>query len=251
MKKLLNQILRRFGFVIISVKEVKRHTTAELKSLYNINEYTVAHLRGKSDQGLKQKLINENKTKWLDVGCGGNFEPNFYYVDTFPEAIVSEKDKYFRLDVVNGTEHEFVKIGKYDLIRMQHVFEHFTPEDGLKVLKNLSKVLNPDGYILITTPDLKKFIDLYLAGKIKEDFPFALNRVEKDSPGSFYFSVFAHSVLYQKHLWCYDAEGIIYQLEKAGIFKNIHEIKLDDDLANYPFTHNRPEYDVCVIAQLK
>jgi len=34
---------------------------------------------------LKEKLIKENKTIWLDIGCGKNFEEGFYYLDIKPK----------------------------------------------------------------------------------------------------------------------------------------------------------------------
>lgn len=251
MKKILNLILRKFGLTAYSNKNIKYYTTDQLKEMYQLDEYDIAYLRGKNDGGLKEELKKSNKTRWLDIGCGGNFEDNFYYVDTFPEGMVAQKDKYFRIDIINATDSELEKMGNFDLIRMQHVFEHFTPEDGLRVLKNCAKILNVDGYILISTPDLRKFVHLYLSGKIRDNFNWALQRVGKNDPDSFYFSIFTHSLLTEKHHWCYDAEGLLFQLERAGVFKNIREIKLADLLANVPFTHNRPSEDVCVVAQLR
>jgi hypothetical protein len=48
---------------------------------------------------LKEKLIKENKLRWLDVGSGGNFEEGFHYIDTIPTSIIDEKhrDRYFHL----------------------------------------------------------------------------------------------------------------------------------------------------------
>ncbi len=37
---------------------------------------------------LKELLQQENKLRWLDVGCGGNFEKGFYYLDVFPKGIL-------------------------------------------------------------------------------------------------------------------------------------------------------------------
>ena len=133
---------------------------------------------------------------------------------------------------------------------MQHVFEHFSPEDGLTVLNNCASLLNPEGYLLISTPDLKKYIGFYLTDQIRNNYEWALNRIKKESPNSFYFSVFTHSVKHERHEWCYDAEGLIYQINRTKKFKNIKEITLTDELANIPFTHNRPNEDVCVLAQL-
>ena len=195
-------------------------------------------------------MLNENKSRWLDIGCGGIFGNNFICIDLFPETLVNKKVKYFRIDIINATDTEINKLGKFDLIRMQHVFEHFTPENGIKVLNNCAKLLNKDAYILISTPDLKRYVHLYLSGKINENFDWALKRINKESPNSFYFSIFFHSMLFEEHKWCYDAEGIKYQLKLTQKFKNIQEIKLTDGLASIPFTHKRPNEDVCVIANL-
>lgn len=250
MRRLINKVLQRFGFALYSKRNFRNNTHAELKQAHNLDDIDVASIKGKFGMGLREHLFSENKTKWLDVGCGGNFEEHFFYVDVFPEGMISEKDRYFRTNIINATESELERMGKFDLIRMQHVFEHFTPEDGKKVLFNCAQLLNPGGYILISTPDLKKYIAFYQNGTIRDGFDWALQRVEKDSPDSFFFSVFSHSVSYESHEWCYDAEGLKYQLASTGKFGNIEELTLDHPMANVPFTHNRPHEDVCVLAQL-
>ncbi|MEK7128997.1 MAG: methyltransferase domain-containing protein [Patescibacteria group bacterium] len=202
---------------------------------------------------LKNKLIKERKTRWLDIGCGGNFEDNFYYLDIFPEGIIDSKfrNKYFRIDIVNSPEESFTKLGKFDLVRMQHTFEHFSYEEGKGALKNCAKLLNKDGFIIITTPDLKIHIQKYLNDEYKnwEGFKWWANqRIPENAPNSFYFSIFAHSMPYESHKWCYDFDGLRYQLEFSGEFSDVRELKLNDPLASIPFTHNKPEEDVCIIA---
>lgn len=250
MKKLINRILNQFGYLLISRKALRKRTPPELADLYQIKENSIPVLKSSLNGGLKEKLISEGKSRWLEIGCGGSFEDNFTYIDLFPETLVNKKGKYFRIDIKNLTELDENKLGKFDLIRMQHVFEHFKPEEGLVVLNNCAKLLNHDGYILISAPDLRKYMAMYLQGSIKEDYDWALKRINPDSPDSFFFSMFTHSVPYEEHKWCYDSEGLIFQLNKCGKFKNIEEIKLTDELSNIPFTHNRPKEDVCVIGQL-
>lgn len=250
-KLIVQKFFSRLGVVFYFKKDFLVKTNGELKKIFKIEDYDIAKIKGKINGGLRKHLLNNDKLRWLDIGCGGNFEDGFYYVDVFPENLVSQKDKYFRADIVNLTSFDFEKMEKFDFIRMQHVFEHFTPEDGLLVLGNCSRLLRPGGYILISTPDLKKFVHLYTSGKIRDEFKWARERVDENSPDSFYFSVFTHSVLYEKHHWCYDAEGLIYQLEKTNKFINIEEITLGHDWANVPFTHNRPNIDVCILAQVK
>lgn len=250
MNRLFNKALKKMGYAVLTKRLLKYRSTEEIKSSYTLNDADVAYIRGKLDGGLKEKLTKENKKRWLDVGSGGNLDEEFYYVDTFPESLFGNNGKYFRLDIINANDFQLERLGKFDLIRMQHVFEHFTPEDGIRVLNNCAKLLNKDGYILITTPDLRRFVHMYLSGTINRN-DWSLTRVAKDAPESFYFSVFAHSLLHEQHKWCYDAEGLLYQLNSTVKFYNVREIKLSDDLANIPFTHNRPDEDVCVMGQLK
>jgi len=80
---------------------------------------------------LKEKLISQGKTRWLDIGNGGNFEKNFIYLDILPakKGICN----YFKKDISRLSEDDFRELGKYDLVRMQHAFEHFEFEDVNKI----------------------------------------------------------------------------------------------------------------------
>lgn len=250
MKQLIIKLLDKLGFVLITKRKLSGYQVASIETDHPLLKNKIDFLKAQGNGGIKEKLLSEGKTRWLEIGCGGTFDDNFTYVDLFPDTLVNKKGRYYRMDMVNTTDAALGRLGKFDLIRMQHVFEHFTPEDGLRVLANCAKLLNPNGYILISCPDLRKYIGFYLTGQIHTNFDWALNRIAKDSPNSFYFSIFSHSLLHEKHEWCYDAEGLIYQIAQSGLFKNIEEITLTHPFANIPFTHNRPNEDVCIVAQL-
>lgn len=218
----------------------------------------------KKIMNLKEKLIQEGKTRWLDIGSAENFEPGFYYMDILPlknyktenikDVASLFSDKYFEMDIRSLSDKEVNDLGKFDYIRMQHVLEHFTYEEVQDVLKNCAKLLKKDGIITISVPDLRVHIQNYLNNRYKNWNCFqswAHKRIPKGSPNSFYFSIFSHSMPWEKHKWCYDYEGLEFQLKKSGVFKKIREFKATDELANVPFTHNRPEEDVCVIASRK
>ena len=250
-KKAIINLMDKLGFIVFTKKTIKSYKVANLETAHPLLTDKGNFLKARANGGLRQKLIAEKKIRWLEIGCGGTFDDYFTYVDLFPETLVNQQGQYFRMDMVHATDAALERLGKFDLIRMQHVFEHFTPEAGQTVLENCARLLKDDGYILISTPDLRKYINFYLTGQIRENYDWALNRIPKDSPNSFYFSIFSHSLPFEKHEWCYDAEGLIYQLERTGKFKNIRELLLDDEFSNIPFTHNRPNEDVCVIGQFK
>jgi predicted SAM-dependent methyltransferase len=205
---------------------------------------------------LREQLHANNQTVWLDLGCGQNAaEPGFRYADILPPESVKKsiRDKYAQLDIVNCTPEELAVAGTFDFVRAQHMFEHLTWEDGLQALHNIDHLLKPNGILLLTVPDLRIHIERYLKNDYSEWSPdwlgWAEERVSADAPPSALFSVFAHSKPGEEHKWCYDAEGLLYQLNRSGHFTEIRELPVADPLAEEPFTHNRSNEDLCVIAR--
>lgn len=201
---------------------------------------------------LHDVLISEGRTKWLDIGNGGRFDDGFEYVDILPPS--KKRLKYHKINVIEASDKELASLGKFDLIRMQHFLEHLEFEDGLKLLKRLPLMMAKDSYLLITVPDLRIHIKSYLKGSYNKWGGFgwwAHKRIPLNSPSSFYFSIIAHSMPWESHKWCYDYEGLEFLVRKASKYKNIRNLKVNDKLSNVPFTHNRPEEDVCIIAQKK
>lgn len=205
-------------------------------------------------KNLKTWLLSQNKTKWLDIGSSKLLpDTNFKYLDIFdPGSLANEIKKiYFQVDITKPILND---LGKFDFIRLQHVFEHFTYEEADIVLENISKLLNKNGILLITVPSLDIFISRYITSTIEEIPLFkswANTRILKQSPKSDYFSIFTHSVLYEQHKWCYNQKGLINKINKSNNFVNIKKLHLFHNLSSIPFTHNRPEQDLCVIAKRK
>jgi len=255
--KALNKILNSFGVILIPAREAR--APGHLAKDYGLREYDILRINESINGGLRQHLLESGKRRWLEIGCGGKLEDDFHYIDTYPEGIVdrSARGRYSRVDIVNASTHELEKLGRFDLVRMQHVFEHFTLEDGNRVLQNVGSLLDTGGFLLITTPDLRIHARTYLNGGYKDSArmesynAYARMRVPEDAPNSFYFSVFAHSLQFEKHLWCYDFDGLRYQVTRTGLFEDIQEIGLEHPFASCPFTHNRPEHDVCMLARRK
>jgi len=60
----------------------------------------------------------------------------------------------------------FIGLGKFDIILCRNVMIYFTSEDRRKIYHNISKVLEPDGYLLIgSTESLVNDIDLFASKK--------------------------------------------------------------------------------------
>ncbi|MCP3941135.1 MAG: protein-glutamate O-methyltransferase CheR [Desulfobacteraceae bacterium] len=60
----------------------------------------------------------------------------------------------------------FLGMGKFDIILCRNVMIYFTTENRRKIYQNISKVLEPDGYLLIgSTESLVNDTDLYVSNK--------------------------------------------------------------------------------------
>jgi len=217
------------------------------------------HYRVKKNKCLiEDDLLKNKQTKWLDLGSSINHSnQNFHFADLYPieECLEEMKSKYHQLDISKPLEEDVKnKLGKFDFIRMQHVFEHFTYEEASIVIDNCYELLEENGKLLISVPDLDIYLKRYFNGSLKyiSSFgPWAHKRIKENSPRSDYFSIYAHSMLHEKHLWCYNKQGLINKITTSGKFKNVKKIGLLNKLAGIPFTHNRPEEDLCIIATKK
>src|SRR5438105_7194541 len=101
---------------------------------------------------LRHQLLLESKTAWLDVGCGGNFEDGFDYIDLFPPEQVAPRyrPRYRQLDILYSPRELIAQMPRYDLVRMQHTLEHFSYEEGQVVLVHSHMLLKSGGILLIT-----------------------------------------------------------------------------------------------------
>tara|TARA_B100001287_G_scaffold72444_1_gene60078 strand:- start:10329 stop:11042 length:714 start_codon:yes stop_codon:yes gene_type:complete len=207
---------------------------------------------------LEDELLKNNQTKWLDLGSSINHSnKKFHFADLYPieDCVEEMKSKYYQLDISKPLKNGKINnLGKFDFIRMQHVFEHFTYEQASIVLDNCYKLLKENGKLLISVPDLDIYLKRYFNGTIKQIPSFASwahTRIKENSPNSDYFSIYTHSMIHEKHLWCYNKKGLIHKITSSGKFKNVKKIGLLNKLSGIPFTHNRPEEDLCVIASKK
>lgn len=226
-----------------------------------LTSHLTQHLARRSRPGsLRNRLIAEERTRWVDVGST-SFGEGFFCVSSTPDARIPEQFRPFHRCIDVADEAAWIDIGwgTYDLVRMQHVFEHFGFEEAQTALAFCAQLLRPGGYLLITVPDLRIFALHYLTGFVfARRYREAMGRyrgLPEDAPPSAAFSIFAHQLGYspvphygQAHKWCYDWAGLKHQVARSGAFRDIRRLHLLSPLAEVPFTHNRPVEDVCLLA---
>ena len=108
---------------------------------------------------------------FLHVGCGSSTK-----VNTTP-AFAGEEWKEIRLDINEAvhpdivgtmTEMPAVDSESVDAIFSSHNIEHLYPHDVPKALAEFLRVLKPDGFVVITCPDLRSVAALIAEDKLTE-----------------------------------------------------------------------------------
>lgn len=84
----------KLGLVIFTEKTIISYKVIQRKSVHPLLNGKGNFLKACNDGGLRGDPITEQKTRWLEIGCGGTFDDNITYVDLFPETVVSQKGKF-------------------------------------------------------------------------------------------------------------------------------------------------------------
>ena len=126
----------------------------------------------------------ENFNSWLDIGTGnGNTACSHPYYNKIPNK--TGIDTKIPLKSFHGSEWEIIKEEykegcsvwdrEFQLVTMFDIIEHYSKEDGIKILNHLEKttkliiVFTPNGYYKIEGPQWDKW-DLHKCGWETEEF---------------------------------------------------------------------------------
>lgn len=97
-----------------------------------------------------------SKTK-LHLGCGPHILPGWvnYDLEPGPGGIA--------MDLTRPLPHANDSV---DFVFSEHFIEHLTRPDALKLMKEIFRVLKPNGVCRISTPDLNTIVQDYVANKL-------------------------------------------------------------------------------------
>jgi len=104
------------------------------------------------DRAIKARYLAESSAPKLHIGCGDRLLTGWLNTDYEPELPL-----VMHLD---AREHFPFKDETFDHIYSEHVIEHMSYWDGVKMLTECFRVLKISGKIRISTPDLAFLIDL-------------------------------------------------------------------------------------------
>ena len=94
--------------------------------------------------------------KYLNIGCGNNYSTNNEWTNL---DFVANGIKVMPYNLLKGIPFEN---NNFDLVYHSHLLEHFTKDDGEKMIEECFRVLKPGGVLRIAVPDLEQIIKNYL-----------------------------------------------------------------------------------------
>jgi len=130
----------------------KPHRLAKIPSIQDLRRYIF-------ECGLK------NDSVFLDLGCGSCyllnyfshiFSFNFVGMDISPIALRIARQRFYeaKFKLFTGNSLSLsIKSESIDIAFMNHIIEHFDLSDSEKVLSEVRRVLKPNGFLIINTPD--------------------------------------------------------------------------------------------------
>jgi len=193
------------------------------------HQYMSKILRDHSGQDIYEFFKNK---KILDLGCGtGEFLNNYYGMGAECSGIDIENNfkikNKINFKLINIEANKFLKNckKKFDVIFLFEFLEHLEEQDKYLLFENLTKNLNKNAYIFISTLN-KNLLSKYLAIDIAENLLKLLPKKTHD------FNLFLspsklQSISQKYNLNLMDIEGIQYN----PIFKSFKLSKFD--LVNY------------------
>ncbi len=193
------------------------------------HQYMSKILRDHSGQDIYEFFKNK---KILDLGCGtGEFLNNYYGMGAECSGIDTENNfkvkNKINFKLINIEANKFLKNckKKFDVIFLFEFLEHLEEQDKYQLFENLTKNLNKNAYIFISTLN-KNLLSKYLAIDIAENLLKLLPKKTHD------FNLFLspsklQSISQKYNLNLMDIEGMQYN----PIFKSFKLSKFD--LVNY------------------
>ena len=193
------------------------------------HQYMSKILRDHSGQDIYELFKNK---KILDLGCGtGEFLNNYYGMGAECSGIDIENNfkikNKINFKLINIEANKFLKNckKKFDVIFLFELLEHLEEQNKYQLFENLTKNLNKNAYIFISTLN-KNLLSKYLAIDIAENLLKLLPKKTHD------FNLFLspsklQSISQKYNLNLMDIEGMQYN----PIFKSFKLSKFD--LVNY------------------
>jgi predicted SAM-dependent methyltransferase len=101
-------------------------------------------------------ITSRRSPRYLNLGSGprGLDDAHWVNVDGFPDRNV-----HFLIDISRALPFPD---GSFDGIFCEHVLEHFSLDDGLRISREIKRILRPGGIFRVIVPDAEYVVRMYL-----------------------------------------------------------------------------------------
>ena len=195
--------------------------------LHSFVSYWYFRLRwiAKSATGVRQRAIRSYlasaDVKKLQLGTGGHRIEGWLNSDLYANLGDAQ------LDV---TEPFPIDDGVFDYVYSEHLIEHISYPDGLRMLKESYRVLKPGGVTRVATPSLEALFNLYRTDKSELQLEFIRHQTDEHiDHATLYQDTFVINNMVRNwgHQFIYDDKVLRNALEQAG-FVNIERLDLSE-----------------------
>jgi len=148
--------------------------------------------------------------KKLQIGGGSRHLPGWLNSDLYPSRGVLELDATRRLPFPDAA---------FDFVYSEHMIEHIRFEDGLRMLKEVHRVLRPGGAARVATPDLDFLAALCapdLTPRQRDYVEWAAREFVPEAPEPRPAFVVNNFVRAWGHQFIYDAGSLELAMRSAG-----------------------------------
>ena len=157
----------------------------------------------------------------LNIGCGKKFDQDYYNIDLYDNLVADKKMSAFNLEFADNSSQE---------VKAVHLIEHLGFYQSIYALGEFFRVLEPNGKLILETPDLEKAFRIYLNSNYEQ---------KKDALRWIYG--LPHEGL--EHKFCFPPQLLREILKKSG-FENVIQTSFynNESIPSIRFVCNKPEY---------
>jgi len=157
----------------------------------------------------------------LNIGCGKKFDQDYYNIDLYDNLVADKKMSAFNLEFADNSSQE---------VKAVHLIEHLGFYQSIYALGEFFRVLEPNGKLILETPDLEKAFRIYLNSNYEQ---------KKDALRWIYG--LPHEGL--EHKFCFPPQLLREILKKIG-FENVIQTSFynNESIPSIRFVCNKPEY---------
>ena len=158
----------------------------------------------------------------LNIGCGKKFEPDYYNIDLYDNLVADKIMSAFDLEIADNFCEE---------VKAIQLIEHLGFYQSIYAFSEFFRVLEPNGKLILETPDLEKAFRVYLNSNYEQ---------KKDALRWIYG--LPHEGL--EHKFCFPPQLMVEILEKIGFEKVIQtNFYNQESIPSIRFVCNKPEYN--------